>query len=113
MSYIQQIKNSVGRNVTIKVVNDGEVTEWGDQINKTVEENEVCCVFEPEGREVEEAPEGDFSNEQIRAFFDITDSNIEEGNIIVTDRREYRIDEVAVYEMPGRGGHYEVRANVV
>lgn len=113
MAYMPQIKNSVGRNVTLKIVSDGDVTEWGDQINETVEEKSVCCVFEPEGREVEEGAEGDFSNEQIRAFFDVCDSGIEEGNIIVTDDREYRIDEVAKYVMPGRGGHYEVRASVV
>jgi len=113
MAYMPQINNSVGRNITLKVVSDGEVNEWGDPINESVTEKTVCCVFQPEGREVEEGPEGDFSNEQIRAFFDVKEPGVSEGNIIVTEDREYRIDEVAKYVLPGRGGHYEVRASVI
>lgn len=113
MGYLNSIKNAIGQDLTIKVVEDGEVNEWGDPVNETVTEEAVCGVVEPDNREVEEGVEGDFENKSLRAFFDSNDSNIVEGNVIVYDGKDYRIDEVNKYTLPGRGGHYEVRASQV
>lgn len=113
MSYLNSIKSAIGQDLTLKVVDDGEVNRWGDPVNEDVTEKTVCGVVEPENREVEEGREGDFENKSLRAFFDSNDPDIEEGNIIVHDGTDYRIDEVNKYTLPGRGGHFEVRASQV
>lgn len=110
MSYIDSIKSTIGQNIKIKVVDGGQVNEWGDSVNESSTMKTVCAVVEPENREVEQNIEGSHRNGAIRAFFDCQDDNIDEGNIIVYDENEYEIEEVNKFKLPGKGGHYEVRA---
>lgn len=113
MAYIDSIKSAIGQDITLRVVDDGDVNEWGDTVNETTTDKSMCAVVEPENNEVEDNIEGGSRNGSIRAFFDCQDGDVEEGNIIIYDGNEYRINEVNKYVLPGKGGHYEVRAGEV
>lgn len=110
MSYIDSIVKSVGRErATIKVVDESDVNKWGDA-QEDVSETQVSGVFELLSTEREEVAEGDFESGDLRAYIPTGFDNIEEGNILVYQGKEYRVQTVMKHEI-GNEGHFEVGAS--
>lgn len=115
MSYIYDLVNSAGDhadNVTLKKVSGGDVNKWGDRTGESTEEVEITAMVELLTGEAQEVAEGDFESGDIRAFIDDSESGISEGNVLVYQDKDYRIDEVLKIEV-GHEAHYEVRASRV
>lgn len=110
MTYIDDIIKSTGDEyATLKKVNKSEVNKWGDAVEEDIEEVKVEAVFELISAEVEEVPEGDFRPGDLRAYIPLSYEDVDEGNILEYQGRDYEIDEVMKMEI-GNQGHYEVRA---
>jgi len=110
MSYIDDIVKSTGRErATLKVVNESDVNKWGDA-QEDVTEEKVTGVFELLSAEREEVSEGDFEAGDLRAYIPTNFDDIEEGNILVYQGKEYRIQDIMKMEI-GSEGHLEVGAS--
>jgi hypothetical protein len=110
MSYIKDIAKSVGdETAVLKKVNEANVNKWGDADTNVVEK-EITAVFELLSGEVEEVTEGDFETGDLRAFIPDDFDGVEEGNIIVYEEKDYKIQEVLLHKI-GHESHYEVRAS--
>jgi len=110
MSYIDDILKSTGQDrATLKVVNESDVNKWGDA-QEDVDEVKVSGVFELLSAEREEVAEGDFESGDLRAYIPASFDSIEEGNILVYQGKEYRIQDIMKQEI-GNEGHLEVGAS--
>lgn len=110
MVYIDDIVKSTGEErATLKVVDQSDVNKWGDA-QESVSETKVSGVFELLSAEREEVTEGDFESGDLRAYIPTGFDDIEEGNILVYQGKEYRIQDVMRYEI-GSQGHLEVGAS--
>jgi len=111
MSYIHDILKSTGEErATLKVVEESDVNKWGDA-QESVTSEEVAGVFELLSAEREEVTEGDFESGDLRAYISTEYSNlVEEGNILVYQGKEYRIQDFMKHEI-GHEGHIEVGAS--
>lgn len=110
MTYIDDLLKSTGEErATLKVVNESNVNKWGDA-QESVSETKVSGVFELLSAEREEVTEGDFESGDLRAYIPTGFENIEEGNILVYQGKEYRIQDIMEYEI-GNEGHLEVGAS--
>lgn len=109
MTYIDDIIKSTGEErATLKEVTESNINKWGDA-DESVSETEVSAVFEIISGQAEEVAEGDFEAGDLRAYIPNDFDKIEEGNVLVYQDKEYRIDEVLHHRI-GNEGHYEVRA---
>lgn len=112
MTYIDDIIKSTGEErATIKKIDQSDVNRWGDA-DESVDETEVSAVFEVLSAESQEVKEGDFESGDLRAYLPVDFDSIVEGNVLVYQDKEYRIDEVIKHEI-GNEGHYEVTAGRV
>lgn len=113
MGYIHDIVKSTGEDrAEVKKVNESNVNRWGDA-DESVESTEVTAVIEVLSGQAEEVAEGDFQSGDIRAYVSTDfEDDISEGNIMVYQGKEYRIDEVMKMEI-GHEAHIEVRAGKV
>jgi len=110
MTYIDDILKSTGEErATLKVVNESDVNKWGDA-QENVTEKQVSGVFELLSAEREEVTEGDFESGDLRAYIPTNFDDIEEGNILVYQGKEYRIQDIMKMEI-GNEGHLEVGAS--
>lgn len=110
MTYIDDILKSTGEErATLKVVNESDVNKWGDA-QESVSEKQVSGVFELLSAEREEVAEGDFEAGDLRAYIPTSFDDIEEGNILVYQGKEYRIQDIMKMEI-GSEGHLEVGAS--
>lgn len=110
MTYIDDVLKSTGRErATLKVVNESNVNKWGDA-EKEESKKKISGVFELLSAEREEVAEGDFESGDLRAYIPPDFSDIEEGNIIVYQGKNYRIQDVMKHEI-GSKGHLEVGAS--
>jgi len=110
MSYIDDILKSTGEErATLKVVNESDVNKWGDA-EESVNEKQVSGVFELLSAEREEVSEGDFESGDLRAYIPTNFDDIEEGNILVYQGKEYRIQDIMRMQI-GSEGHLEVGAS--
>lgn len=110
MTYIDDILKSTGEDrATLKVVNQSDVNKWGDA-QENVTEKQVSGVFELLSANREEVAEGDFESGDLRAYIPTTFDDIEEGNILVYQGKEYRIQDIMRQEI-GNEGHLEVGAS--
>jgi len=113
MTYIEDIIKSTGEErATVKKVTQSNVNKWGDA-EESVDETEVVAAFEVLSGQAEEVIEGDFESGDVRAYVssDFEDA-ISEGNILVYQGKEYRVDEIIKMEV-GHESHLEVRAGRV
>lgn len=111
-SYIDDIVKDAGKTVTLKKQQSSDVNKWGDRVNGSFEESEIEAVVQDVSQTVEESSEGDIKDGQVDIYVDTSVSGISEGNIIVEDGQEYKIDEVHKRSLNGES-HYEVSALVV
>lgn len=110
MSYIDDIIKSVGDEyATLKKVNQSSVNKWGDATEEDVETVKIKAVYSLISGEMEEVPEGDFRQGDLRAFVPEYVDGLDEGNILEYQNVEYEIDEVLKKSI-GHEKHYEVRA---
>lgn len=111
MGYIEDIVRSTGEErATLKVVNQSNVNKWGDA-EESVSDTQVTGVFEVLSAEREEVAEGDFESGDLRAYIPTSfEEDIEEGNILVYQGKEYRIQDIIKNEI-GHTGHLEVGAS--
>jgi hypothetical protein len=110
MSYIDDIVKSAGEErATLKVVEQSDVNRWGDA-DESVSDTKVTGVFELLSDEREEVAEGDFDSGDLRAYIPAGFENIEEGNILVYQNKDYRIQDVQRHNISGEG-HIEVGAS--
>jgi|AKVG01.1.fsa_nt_gi hypothetical protein len=110
MSYIDDIVKSTGEErATLKVVEKSDINRYGDA-DESVTEKKITGVFELLSDEREEVTEGNFDSGDLRAYIPAGFENIEEGNILVFQDKEYRIQDVQRYAVAGEG-HIEVGAS--
>ena len=109
MSYMLNILNQLGENITITAVTAGDPDKYGDRVD-TEAAHTIRAHVQVLTAEDDAVVEGNFNAGDILVFFDKSASYIAKDNIITYRSKEYIMADVILQPDLNSESHYEVIA---